>query len=138
MICITALSGCGKKIPTTEHKLMFKMESESWGEEDGSSDYIGGSYWTVYYDGTVEFYNEYNLSGSGDEESWELSQEERNDLYGILVGDFTKYTEDYNASDGTGWHMTSYDEKGKIMHQFDGYIYDNEVLNEIVEMIEKQ
>ena len=117
---------CTKELPTQEHVVMLEINSSNWGCNDSSYDYFCGSYWTVYYDGTVEFYNEYNLSGSTDNASWTLEQEELDKLYQLADGKFKRYKEDYDsASDGTGWYMIFYDETGEVEHQFDGYIYSN-------------
>lgn len=137
IILAVTLTGCNRKIPTNEHILMLTVQSKDWGEVNADEDYYVGSTWDVYYDGQVEFEDEYNLTGMTDQDIWELDQTKFEELYKLLTGKFERYDEDYeSACDGVGWKFYFYDEDGNLNHEFRGYIYENETMQEIVEIIE--
>lgn len=115
--------------------VIFTASQSNWGCMDGSTDYWQGSDWTVHCDGTVEYYKYYNLSGATEVVTWKLSEEDLNRLEKILDGGFKLCMDDMDGCDGTGWEMISYDETYKKIHEFDGYIYGNPVLEEIAEII---
>lgn len=133
-----SFTGCNKKVPTTEHKVMLEVRNMNWSEVNANDDYWAGSNWTVYYDGIVKFHNDYNLSGVTDEKKWTLNEKQRNKLYQILTSSFKRYTEDRSAADGTGWQFTFYSDGGQILHEFIGYIYNNKTMNKIVSIIDPQ
>ena len=54
-------------------------------------------------------------------------------IYSVLEGDFLK-TEDLNSSDGTGWEIEYFNESGKVIHQFYGYIYGYDI-EQVIELL---
>lgn len=138
MIMILSITGCGRKLPTTEHKLMLEVRCMNWDCVDTTSDYFISGNWYIYYDGEVEYHHVYNFSGITDERKWTLTKEQRNKLYRILTSGFKRYTEDYNGCDGNGWQFSFYDENGELIHMFTGYIYNNRTMNKIVSIISSE
>lgn len=109
----------------------------NWGLVDPSSDYWDSSNWTVYYDGTVEYFTCYNLSGESEPVSWQLSRKDMDWLYRALAWNFRRCPENYNAADGSGWRITWYDEQKNVVHAYNGYIFpeDGSVLPEITALL---
>lgn len=120
---------------TDQHTKLFTASNDNWGETDISEDYWSSSYWTVYYDGTVEYYEVYNLSGETSHVTWELSHEDYEKLCRNLQGRFLKCDQGVDACDGEGWSMTYYGTDGEKIHNFFGYMYGIPVLEEIVEIL---
>lgn len=115
--------------------VIFTAEQYNWGCNDALSDYWQSHNWTVHCDGTVEYYEYYNLSGETEVVTWKLSEEELARLEMLLDGGFKLCIKGTDADDGTGWNMISYNETGEKIHEFNGYIYGNPVLEEMVEII---
>jgi hypothetical protein len=137
LICLFVLAGCDKnRLPISEHTVLLTATGMNWGEVSDQEDYLANTSYTVYYDGTVEYYEDYNLSGKKNEDEWDMSDEDLNELYEILNGKFLKYDEDRrSANDGEGWKIRSYDEDQTMIHEFTGYIYSNSTLKKIVKLI---
>ena len=127
----------GNRPPVSDHRIMLEASCMNWGLVDPSSDYWDSSNWTVYYDGTVEYFTCYNLSGESEPVSWQLSRKDMDWLYRALVWDFRRCPENYNAADGSGWRITWYDEQKNVVHVYNGYIFpeDASVLPEITALL---
>lgn len=121
---------------TDEHIEMFTAGKDNWGLVNSQEDYWSSSYWTVYYDGTVEYYEIYNLSGETSHVTRELSDEEFAELSKALQGRFRKCDEGVDACDGEVWSMTYYGTDGEKIHHFFGYMYGIPVLEDIVEILD--
>lgn len=139
MLLIKVFTDSGAKNHTSffNNDVMFTATSSNWGMEDLNSDFFYQSSWTVNYDGTVTFYNEYNISGKVDEVTWKLDEDQRDKLYNILVDNFASDKENRDGCDGVGWNMSFYKDKGET-YNFDGYIYNNKYLQQIIEIISPQ
>lgn len=116
------------------HEIMFTSKQSNWGEVYSLDDYYCYTTWDVYYDGTVEMYTFYHISGYTDKSIWELSDDEYKELTKLLNGKFQK---EYNveACDGDNLDMTYFDKKGREIHQFSGYIYGVKALERIQEIL---
>lgn len=121
---------------TDQHAELFTATQTNWGLVNSQEDYWSSSYWTVYYDGTVEYYENYNLSGETSHVTWELSDEDYEKLCRNLQGRFLKCNEGVDACDGDVWSMTYYSTSGKKIHNFSGYMYGIPALEEIVEILD--
>lgn len=121
---------------TDQHTELFTACEDNWGLTNNAEDYWSSSYWIVYYDGTVEYYEKYNLSGETSHVTWELSDEEFEKLGKNLQGRFLKCNEGVDACDGTVWSMTYYGTGGDKIHHFFGYMYGIPALEEIVEILD--
>ncbi len=124
------------KEKTDQHTELFTASQSNWGLVSNQEDYWSSSYWTVYYDGTVEYYESYNLSGETSRVTWELSDEDYERLCRNLQGKFLLCNEGVDACDGTGWSMTYHSTDGKKIHNFSGYMYGIQVLEDIVEILD--
>ena len=143
VLCVLLLfvfvsAGCGKAYRTgTEHSRMLSARCSNWGEESLDDDFWADTQWTVYYDGTVECYDEYNLSGATEIVTWELGDADFEALYRLLDQKFLRYKKGPDACDGTAWSMEYYDADGTQKHSFTGYTYGISVLEEIEELLAK-
>lgn len=120
-----------------QHTLLLSASQSNNGCVDATSDYRQSNCWKVYYDGTVEYYVYYNLSGSTNTVTWELTDQQFEELVELLQGDFFKYDEDYeSACDGDTWHYTYYGLDGETLHSYNGYNYSVPVLLDISEILD--
>ncbi|MBO5390157.1 MAG: hypothetical protein J6A59_18845 [Lachnospiraceae bacterium] len=93
--------------------------------------------WTVYYDGSVEYYENYNLSGRTSTVTWELTDNQYERLMELLQGKLLSYDDNYDsACQGDVWHYTYYGFDGTKIHSFNGYNHSASVLLEISEILD--
>ena len=93
--------------------------------------------WTVYYDGSVEYYENYNLSGRTSTVTWELTDNQYERLMELLRGKLLSYDDNYDSScQGDVWHYTYYGLDGTKIHSFNGYNHSASVLLEISEILD--
>lgn len=93
--------------------------------------------WTVYYDGSVEYYENYNLSGRTSTVTWELTDNQYERLMELLQGKLLSYDDNYDlACQGDVWHYTYYGFDGIKIHSFNGYNHSASVLLEISEILD--
>lgn len=120
-----------------QHTILLSASQSNNGLVSSNEDYYQSNVWSVYYDGTVEYYETYNLSGRTSVVTWELTDEQFNELVKLLQGDFFKYDEDYeSACDGDTWHYAYYNLEGEKLHSYNGYNYSVPVLLEISEILD--
>lgn len=120
-----------------QHTVLLYASRSNNGLVNRYEDYYQSVCWTVYYDGTVEYYENYNLSGRTSTVTWELTDDEFDRLIELLQGDFFDYSEDYkSACDGDTWHYTYCNLEGEKLHSYNGYNYSVPVLLEISEILE--
>ena len=115
--------------------LLFSATTNNSGMVNESSDYWKHTDYKLYTNGTVVFSSTYNISGKRDEKTYKIDNEKMNKIIEILDGDFNKYTKDYSATDGETWHLQYYNSKGDVIHEFNGYIYGNKVLEKLVNLL---
>lgn len=119
-----------------QHTVLLSASQSNNGLVSRDEDYYQSNKWKVYYDGTVEYYETYNLSGRTSTVTWELTDEQFNKLIELLQGSFFNYTEDYDsACDGGTWHYTYYNLEGEKLHSYNGYNYSVPVLLDISEIL---
>ncbi|MBR3832736.1 MAG: hypothetical protein IKJ73_00295 [Lachnospiraceae bacterium] len=119
-----------------QHTVLLSASQSNNGLVSREEDYHQSNKWKVYYDGTVEYYETYNLSGRTSIVTWELTDEQFNKLIELLQGSFFDYTEDYDsACDGGTWHYTYYNLEGEKLHSYNGYNYSVPVLLDISEIL---
>jgi hypothetical protein len=116
---------------------MFSAECSNWSANFTQSDYWRNTVFTVCYDGTIEGYSEYNLSGKLGTFTEQLSDEDYDLLFDFLSDGFIhgKYDVDVEACDGAGWYIKCYDTEGEILHKYDGYIYGVDAYEDITKML---
>lgn len=120
-----------------QHTILLSASQSNNGLVSTDEDYYQYFSWDVYYDGTVEYYEIYNLSGRTRAVTWELTDEQFDRLIELLQGDFFKYDEDYeSACDGDTWHYTYYNLDGEKLHSYNGYNYSVPVLLDISEILD--
>lgn len=116
------------KLPqkTDQHDVMIYIRNSYDGPVNHSEDYLSSYCYNVYFDGTVEFYGCYNLSGKTDTVSWELSDEEFDNLVARLYEDFIECDEVVCGFDGGLLTLIYYDEEGNKLYKFYDYVYGKE------------
>jgi len=125
-----------KQIKINDTRVLLSIKAENWGL--GSLIDWSHSTWNVYYDGIVEYANFYSLFGKVGSNRWQMDKESLLQLKNILENDFQKEKTHRDAMDGTGYCFTSFDENGITLHSTGtGYIYGNECLEGIMELLQK-
>jgi hypothetical protein len=105
------------------HTKMLSASHMNWGLVNPAVDYWDSTEWTVYYDGTAEYFDVYHLSGETQTASWQIGQEALCSVYTTLTTGFLNYDEDRSSCvDGSGWHLAFYDEDQNLIHEYTGYI----------------
>lgn len=146
-LCIVAVGLCvivgiGRKddikIPkkSDKHIVMLTVRDSYDGPVYENEDYCLSHFWTVYYDGTVEYYESYSLSGTTTMVSWELDEETFNELATKLEKNFMKH-EAGDGFDGSWITIVYTDEKGNVRKEFDGYIYGLEYFTQLLHSEER-
>lgn len=128
------------KIPakSDKHIVMLTVRDSYGGPVYENEDYCQCHFWTVYYDGTVEYYESYSLSGATTMVSWELDEETFNELATKLEKNFMKHeADDEGGFDGSWITIVYTDEKGNVRKQFDGYIYGLEYITKLLHSEER-
>lgn len=110
------VTGCSKEPPTSEHKIMLEIHYDIGAPGPIDVEYCTDTYRNIYYDGNVELYSIYTLSGVKDKSSYTLSQNELNELYGTLNGKFRRCKDIPHDLDSDYWYFTFYDENGEEVH----------------------
>lgn len=91
--------------------------------------------WMVYANGhlvanrNIAHYLNYS------DRKYNFSNEEFKDFCAFL-DEFPKTEDNLDGCDGTGYEMCLYDEKGRVIHKFVGYIYGNPCLTKLMKYLE--
>jgi len=125
--------------PTNDHVVMLEISNNDWSEHNFSEDIWCESVCVVYYDGTVTFEEHYHQTKVLNQTQLKLSKQEVYQLYNMLKGEFKLYDFDMNSrSAGIGWNFILYNENNKIEHEYLGYIYDYDIMNDIVALVDSR
>ena len=106
----------------------------------GSTGYIETKY-NLYSDGTIITIEIDRVTrGEESEKSRKISNKKMVKVFEILDGDFKKYTEDIGIENDkttqeNEWKIVYYDKTGEVVHEYNGYIYGNKVLEELIDII---
>lgn len=105
--------------PTNE-PVMLTIQSINRDTGKDTEDYWVGSMQTVYYNGDVEYYDEYHQSGKKNKEKWTV---EENVLLNtrILLDRIDTFTNE-SVSSGVEHKITYYDREGDVLLNFYGNI----------------
>lgn len=136
MIMVLGLTGCEKTPPTNEHVVMMTAQRMNYGEVDRSEDHWESDFWTVYYDGAVEFYEQYYISGAINQQSWTLSEADFNEVFRILSTEMDVKDDYSSASDGEAWRIVYYDDDQKELETYNGYIYNHDAFLQLEALLE--
>lgn len=128
------------KLPkkSDQHDVMIYINNSNDGPINPAEDYFVSYNYNVYYDGTVEFNAYYNLSGLTDTASWELSDEEFDNLVEKLYEDFIECDEEVDGFDGGILTLVYYDEDGTQLYRFNDYQYGKEEFLKLLDSAEKR
>ena len=116
--------------------ILLSATNSNSGIVDGSKDYWKSTNYNLYSDGKLIFFEKYNLSGKKNKKSYKIDKDKMSKIINILEEKFNNYSNDYSASDGDTWNLQYYDENGNVIHEFDGYIYGNKVLEELIDLLQ--
>lgn len=119
--------------PNEKYTILF-AEHMNYGESNKMEDYWSGSTYTLETDGTLKYEEHYNLSGSKVVSS-KLNADALNKVVSILNA-MKNMKDDNSAEDGSAWNLSYYDKSGKEIENYNGYIYNNKKLQELVKILE--
>ena len=124
--------------------IIFSAEKMNWGEICLSGKEWLDTTWKIYNDGSYTEVQRFTNSGkfkvvSTEKEyvvqkEGELSDEKFARLLLIINDKFLQCSAGFGC-DGEGWKMRSYAENGQILHQIEGMIYGDNVLEEIEQIL---
>lgn len=120
-----------------KHIVMLTVRDSYDGPIYENEDYCTSHFWTVYYDGTVEYYESYSFSGATTKVSWELDDETFNELATKLEKEFMKHEADDGGFDGSWINIVYTDEGGNVKKRFDGYVYGLEYITKLLHSEER-
>ena len=125
--CI-GLIGCGR-IPKEGNYLVFKGEHTNCGLLSSEEDYWSSTTFELNRNGELKMQKKYNLSGI-QEKTVQLTDEQVS--YVCEIMESQKYEFDkFDGNDGSVWDFNYYDDKGKEISDYSGYIYHNEKFLEL-------
>ena len=114
----------------------FKIKWMNWGLISGLDEIIIEKIWLIDLDGNVGFYQVYANNKISDIVINKISDKIFNRLTSLLNNGFVGVIDCFDCCDGVGYEMILYDDFEEIKHKFCGYIYDNNYLEEIVELVD--
>ena len=108
--------------PTNE-PVMLTIQSINRDAGKDTEDYWTGSMQTVYYNGKVEYYDEYSVTGQQNKNSWKIEDDMLLNTQMLLdtIDFFTNET----LSSGIEHRITYYDKEGKVLLEYYGSIEGN-------------
>ncbi len=118
------------------NNIMFYAKKENWNCINYSEDEWLYTSWIVYYDGIVEKFDMFNLSGEKNKITYTLSDKSLKKMIKLLNRKFKSIDKGSSACDGTGWTMIYYSMDNTQIHSFEGYIYDIIPLEQIQKILE--
>lgn len=110
-------------------QIMLLASNTNCGEVDIRDDYLVSTKYLVRYDGTMEMYATYHLSGDTEHQIETMNDSDYCLLYNWLKNEFVEYTYQVDSCDGDDWSFTYYDEDGTELYRFSGYIYGSDLLD---------
>lgn len=137
LVCIVGIfAGCSKtkKMEYGKHTVMLDATSKSSTVGNKKDDYWICDHWTLYYDGTVEFYSEFNISKKQNISTWKVSEESLLIIHDILESNKT-LTTDAALTKGSYWVIEYKSENGSQISKFEGFIDNNEGYSRLTQML---
>ncbi|MBQ0065292.1 MAG: hypothetical protein KBT48_05975 [Firmicutes bacterium] len=130
------LCACANKVDYDALKentgLMFVATEYNTGENDITSDYWVSTKFNIFYDGSIEVIETYNVSGDiGIRVS--VSDKEYKKIYDFISKG--KIDRSVDGVDGAQWDFYSYDLEGKPTLIYQGYIYGIKEIESIQEIL---
>ncbi len=131
------------KIPDNSYLVVYATSpANPWYLPTPKLGYSSLNYY-LYSDGTViDIVKDLKSDREESKKSHKISNKKMVKLFEILDGDFKNYTEDIGIEEDkiaeeNEWKIVYYDETGDIIHEYNGYIYGNNVLEELIKLITK-
>ena len=108
--------------PTNE-PVMLTIQAINRDQGSESEDYWTGSMQTVYYNGKVDYYDEYSKTGKKNKESWTVDESTLANTQ-ILLSRIDTYANETLTS-GIEHKITYFDKEGNVLLDFYGSIESN-------------
>ena len=135
IIIVVLLIFLASKFIIKNNNMLLYAKKVNFGITNDAEDYRKNRTYKVYYDGTMQVSDEYNLSGKKIVKVKEkLTQTEINEIQKELEKE--NKDKKVNASDGSSWEIKGYDKSGKEIINYNGYIYGKKNLEHIENIIE--
>jgi hypothetical protein len=122
---------------TYEHEVMMVWQKVSTKRTSPESHNWRSSVWTIYFDGTVEYYETFDgRNGKVNPDEWSVTLSDVDELYDIAL--MKKGKEDNNlTTDDAKWNIKFYSQKGELIGEFDGGISGDRSLKKAYDIIKK-
>ena len=108
--------------PTNE-PVMLTVQAINKDAGNDSEDYWAGSMQTVYYNGDVEYYDEFSQSGKKNKEKWNLDTDTVINLQALLKT--IDYFQNETLTSGIQHKITYYNTDGTVLLEYYGSIEGN-------------
>ena len=130
------LCACAGKVDYDELKshneVMFKASMHNCGENDLDEDYWQSTNYSVYYDGTIDITEVYNLRGEIGVKTT-ISDKEYEKIYAFASNG--KIDKEVDGVDGVSWDFHYFDLEGNHTLIYSGYTYGIEEIEAVQEIL---
>lgn len=135
-LTICGLCGCGDvNIPDNADYVIMKATHMNYGQNSMDDDFWSSTTYILNANGEMKCVDSYNISGEN-EYTFTVSKEKVEEIAKIL--DSQKFAkDDDSAMDGTAWDIEYFNADGKVISDYNGYIYDNKKYMQLAEILEE-
>lgn len=120
---LAACSSSGN-VPSGDY-LLLKAIHSNHGETSSEDDYWSSDTYMLYANGKMEITASYNLSGKTNTTIY-LNADEVSKI-AKLIRDQKSTPDNLDGCDGSVWNIEHYDEKGNVVVDYNGYIFDGKL-----------
>lgn len=128
------MCACQQQIPEKEYDIMVAKHI-NYGMTDKTEDYWSSTTYELNTNGTLVKTENYNLSGKK-ETTIQISDDDIKEIISILKS-AKLFTDDDSAMDGSIWDVKYYNEDGKVISDYHGYIYNYKKLQRLSEILKE-
>lgn len=128
------MCACQQRVSEKEYDIMVAKHI-NYGMTDKTEDYWSSTTYELNTNGTLVKTENYNLSGKK-ETTVQISDDDIKEIISILKS-AKLFTDDDSAMDGSIWDIKYYNEDGKVISDYHGYIYNYKKLQRLSEILKE-
>ncbi len=119
-----------------KHIQLAEITSYDAGEYNKKEERKTGTYYLLYTDGNLLTYDKYTNDVIKNKEYSRISEADVKKINDLLKESIDTPDDFSSAVDGVEWKFTYYNENEDIIGEYNGYIYDNENFNDIIDILD--
>ena len=133
-LTVCSLCACGNvNIPDDADYIIMEAKHKNYGQNIIDDDFWSSTTYTLNADGEMKCVDSYNISGKN-EYTFTISKEKVEEIVKILESQ--KFARDDNDDmDGSAWNIKYFNSDGKVISDYNGYIYDNKKYMELATIL---